>query len=360
MATISLCMIVKNEEDVLARCLDSVRACVDEIIVVDTGSTDATKEIARNYTDQVYDFPWIDDFAAARNFSFSKAEMDYCMWLDADDVLLEKDAKQLLKLKSELDPSVSIVMMKYHTAFDEEGTPTFSYYRERLIRNRMGFVWQGAVHEVITPAGQIIHVDTAVTHQKLHPSDPDRNLRIFEKLRSEGKTLDPREQFYYARELYYHKRYEDALKEYASFLDSGRGWIENEIDACRQMAYCHYAMNEEDLALRDLLRSLVYDTPRSEVCCEIGKHFLDRNQLQQAVFWFETAVEQPRREQSGGFSEPDSHDYLPYLQLCVCYDRLGKYDVASFYNELAGECKPNAQAVQFNRTYFEKRLSKDK
>ena len=58
MATISLCMIVKNEEAVLARCLDSVRDLVDEIIIVDTGSTDRTKAIAARYTGQIYDFPW--------------------------------------------------------------------------------------------------------------------------------------------------------------------------------------------------------------------------------------------------------------------------------------------------------------
>ena len=78
-------MIVRNEEDVLARCLDSVSSLVDEIIIVDTGSQDKTREIAARYTDHVYDFTWIDDFAAARNFSFSKATMDYQMWLDADD-----------------------------------------------------------------------------------------------------------------------------------------------------------------------------------------------------------------------------------------------------------------------------------
>ena len=73
MITLSLCMIVKDEEDVLGRCIDSVKSIVDEIIIVDTGSVDATKDIAKSYTDKVYDFKWIDDFSAARNFSFSKA-----------------------------------------------------------------------------------------------------------------------------------------------------------------------------------------------------------------------------------------------------------------------------------------------
>ena len=73
MPTISLCMIVKNEENVLDRCLSSIADLMDEIIIVDTGSTDRTKEIASKYTDLIYDFPWINDFSAARNFSFSKA-----------------------------------------------------------------------------------------------------------------------------------------------------------------------------------------------------------------------------------------------------------------------------------------------
>ena len=77
MITISVCMIVKNEEAQLAACLDSLKPIADEIIVVDTGSSDSTKEIAARYTDRIYDFPWIDDFAAARNFAFSKAKMEY-------------------------------------------------------------------------------------------------------------------------------------------------------------------------------------------------------------------------------------------------------------------------------------------
>ena len=87
MPTISLCMIVKNEELNIARCLDSVVELVDELIIVDTGSVDRTVEIASNYTSKVYSYLWKDDFSDARNYSFSKASMDYCMWMDADDIL---------------------------------------------------------------------------------------------------------------------------------------------------------------------------------------------------------------------------------------------------------------------------------
>lgn len=99
MATVSLCMIVKNEEKVLGRCLDSAKEIADEIIIVDTGSTDRTKEIAAEYTEKIYDFEWNDDFSAARNESFRKATMDYCMWLDADDVIPEREQQKIKKLK---------------------------------------------------------------------------------------------------------------------------------------------------------------------------------------------------------------------------------------------------------------------
>ena len=143
MITISLCMILKDEEDVLDRCLSSVKGLVDEIIIVDTGSTDATKQIALQYTDQVFDFAWIDDFAAARNYAFSKANMEYCMWLDADDVIEEKDRLDFLTLKNTLTLDTDIVMMRYNTAFDDDGNPSFWYYRERIIRNDQSHPWQG-------------------------------------------------------------------------------------------------------------------------------------------------------------------------------------------------------------------------
>jgi glycosyltransferase involved in cell wall biosynthesis len=86
-AKVSLTMIVKNEERNLSHCLESVRGVFDEIIIVDTGSTDGTKAIAREFGAKVLDFPWIDDFSAARNVALTHATGDYAFWLDADDVI---------------------------------------------------------------------------------------------------------------------------------------------------------------------------------------------------------------------------------------------------------------------------------
>jgi glycosyltransferase involved in cell wall biosynthesis len=108
-AEISLCMIVKNEEHNIGRCLSSVKDLVDEIIIVDTGSTDKTKEIASQYTDKVYDFEWIDDFAAARNFAFLQGTKEYLMWLDADDIIKPQNKDAFLGLKKFLGESTQNV-----------------------------------------------------------------------------------------------------------------------------------------------------------------------------------------------------------------------------------------------------------
>ena len=353
MVSVSLCMIVKNEEDVLERCLKSVADLVDEIILVDTGSTDRTREIAARFTDQVFDFPWQDDFSAARNESFSHASMDYCMWLDADDILLEADQKAFLALKETLEPTVSVVMAPYHTGFDESGHVTFSYYRERLIKNRAGMVWAGAVHEAVSPAGKIQYADFAVTHRKVHPSDPDRNLRIYQAQLAAGKELDPRQQFYYGRELYYHRRWKEALEVFEQFLKEGRGWVENNIDACCHCAYCHRELGHDQAALTALFRSFLYDHPRAEICCEIGLWFFQREQYQQAAYWYALALTCSRDDRRGGFVSPDCYGYLPCIQLCVCYSRLGDQKRAEAFNELAATYKPDSPAVLHNRALFQ-------
>lgn len=358
MISISLCMIVKNEEDVIGRCLASVQDLVDEIIVVDTGSTDRTKEIVRSYTDKVYDFTWIDDFAAARNESFSHATKDYVMWLDADDILKEADREGLRRLKETLNPAIDVVMMRYNAGFDQHGNPTLSYYRERLLRREKGFLWFGAIHEAITPAGNILYSEIAVTHSKLHPTDPDRNINIFRKLIASGEKLSARHQFYYARELYYHAEYDEAIRWFTKFLDDGEGWIENNISACLDLAQCYLQTNRTNRAMQALARSFVYDTPRAEICCALGSVFMTQNQHQQAIYWYETAASCSLPEQPGGFQSPDSYGFIPSMQLCVCYDRIGDHAKAKAYHEKAKALKPDDEKVLYNEQYFQSLVQK--
>lgn len=352
MITVSLCMIVKNEEETLRRCLDSVRDLVEEMIVVDTGSTDRTVEIAEDCGAIVRTFPWCDDFAAARNFSFAQATMQYCMWLDADDVLEPADRQAFQKLKETLTPDTDVVMLRYHTGFGADGAPAFTYWRERLLRRAAGFRWQGAVHEAIAPAGKIVYGDAAVCHRKIGPGDPDRNLRIFEGLLARGETLAPREQFYYARELTYHNRDAEAAVVFERFLDAGNGWVENNLEACRNLAQAYERLQQPEKAFAALTRALRFGPPRAELCCDLGRFFFDRADYKTAAFWYERATEAVPAETDGGFHEPDCYGYIPLMQLCVCWYHLGDTQKAVEYNERAGALKPESRAYAFNRDFF--------
>lgn len=346
MSTISVCMIVRNEEDVLARCLDSVQLFADEIIVVDTGSTDRTKEIALRYTPHVHDYLWNDDFASARNFSFSLATMDYQMWIDADDVIPLESVQQLNNLKSNL--SADVVFLPYQVAFDAFGNPTLTYERERILKRSCQFQWNGRVHEVITPKGNIVHAEPVIQHRKHHVGDPDRNLRIYEKQRQEGVAFSTRELYYYARELFYHDRISDAVQNFTRFLERPDGWIEDKINACLILSKCF--PDNPEMKEFSLFRSFLYDRPRAEICCEIGRIRFEQGKYREAIFWYECAVSAPLQE--NGFQNPDCYDYIPYMQLCVCYDRMGNTFTAKTYNDKAGRIKPKDKAFLLNQKYF--------
>ncbi len=355
MQTMSLCMIVRNEEAVLERCLRGVEKIADEIIIVDTGSTDATKKIAARFTDRIYDYVWEDDFAAARNAAFAKASKDFILWLDADDVLTPENQEKMLALKASLTAETDMVMLPYHVAFDEAGMPTFTYERERIVRRDAGFRWVGAVHEVIVPHGTILHGDAAVEHHKLQVSDPARNLRILESRRKAGEELDTRLLYYYARELFYHERYADAIDIYREFFARGDGWRENQIEACSNCAQCFLALERTDDAMQMLLRSFLYDRPRAEICCRIGNIKLSQERYEEAVYWYRAALHADFPEENGGFSQLDYHDYIPLMQLCVCYDRLGNEQLAKAYNDRAGRIKPRDRNYLQNCRYFQEK-----
>lgn len=167
--TLSLCMIVKNEEEHLAKCLMSVREIADEMIVVDTGSIDKTKEIATAFGAQVFDFIWINDFSEARNYSLAQAKGDWILVLDGDEVLAPADHAALAKIvhrKSGKPVSYSIVTRNYTNIVTVQGwTPNDGSYtgeeagtgwnpstKVRLFPNDKRIKFRNPVHEVVEPS----------------------------------------------------------------------------------------------------------------------------------------------------------------------------------------------------------------
>lgn len=351
---LSLCMIVKNEEDTISRCLNSVKEAFDEIIIVDTGSTDRTKEIASHFTDKIYDFKWVDDFSKARNFSFSFATGDYIMWLDADDIMTHDNLQKLISLKEKLDGSIDVVMANYLVAFDEENSPTFSYYRERIVKNNGKFVWVSPIHEVIKTSGNIVYSDFSIEHRKIHKNEKGRNLKIFNKMIENGTKLDTRQKYYYARELYYNDQYTKAIDILEEIIDLNDTWIEDRIGACEMLYLCYLKDKKTNKALESLFKSFKFDKPRAKICCLVANYFLDLKQFDTAIFWYTLAKESNYPHNFQGFVEKDYFDFIPYINLCVCYYNLGLYDKAREFNELAGKIKPNDKSYLSNKDFFNK------
>ena len=181
--TISLCIIAKNEQDNLANCLNSVKDIVDEIIIVDTGSTDKTKEIAKKFNAKAFDFKWIDDFSAARNESLKHATKDWILVLDADEVIDEEGKKKIKEAVENADDFAGFALEQrsYINKFFEgaiKNTSGFElvklhpfyipHYLVRLFRNNSGISFRHSVHELVEDSMDEQHLKYKKTDIALH------------------------------------------------------------------------------------------------------------------------------------------------------------------------------------------------
>ncbi len=196
---VSLCMIVKDEEHNLPDCLRGLAELFDEIVVADTGSTDRTREVATGLGARVVEFPWCDDFAAARNASLTAATGDWVMWLDADDRLDDANRAKLRDLFARLGTETAAYAMKC-ACVTGAGTSETVVDHMRLFRNDPRLRWTYRVHEQILPAiraigGQVRWADVTVRHvgyadPALRRKKLDRDLRLLH-LDEAAKPDDP-------------------------------------------------------------------------------------------------------------------------------------------------------------------------
>lgn len=199
MATIGLALIAKNEEKTIGRLLRSCENWFDEVVLVDTGSTDKTKEEFlnnvrvnnRNYG--IVDFEWTDDFAAARNFAQSQLTTDWVVWADCDDVLKGWNEK-IIELLDSTDATFIKCPYEYH--------PGYTTYRERFVRRGYG-VWRGSIHEYQEISGTSVTSEFP-TWLHLPGGDHSRQEKDLEILEGvvEKNPDDSRAQFYLAQTAY--------------------------------------------------------------------------------------------------------------------------------------------------------------
>jgi glycosyltransferase involved in cell wall biosynthesis len=191
---LSVCMIVKNEEANIAGALAGFTSFADEIIVVDTGSSDNTKEIAAGFTSKIYDFEWIDDFSAARNFAASKAAKGYQLWVDADDRIPPEARGHIGSLKSYFDGRKAFYF-RLETLLPNAPASTCMQLRCIPVRGDVRF--EGRVHEQIFPSAiraglELVTTDIVVRHLgyttvEVQTAKALRNLAIMEKEKAEGR-----------------------------------------------------------------------------------------------------------------------------------------------------------------------------
>jgi glycosyltransferase involved in cell wall biosynthesis len=272
-------MIVRNEEHNLPRCLESVRGLFDDMIVVDTGSTDRTKEIAWEFGARVVDFAWIDDFAAARNVALDHATGDYAIWLDADDVIEPSHRKNLEMLLEQLRPG-SLDTYTLRCVCDTSEGGHLVVDQPRIFPLRQDIRWLYRVHEQLIPAlskaGCQMHwTEIVVRHSGyadpvIHEQKRQRNLALLNKELAE-RPNDPFIYYYLGTLAFERKLWQEELGYYILSLAK---WGTSQSIACK--LYAMIAWTNQIL--------LRYD--ESLRVCNEGLHHFPVD----AELWFRKAV----------------------------------------------------------------------
>jgi len=322
--TVSVCMIVKNEEKVLRRCLNSLGQIADEIIIIDTGSADSTKRIASEYTEMIYDFEWIHDFAAARNYSFSKASMDYIYIADADEVLDEENRHRFLLLKQNLLPEIEIVQMKYANQLSYNTTYNFDEeYRPKLFKRVREFRWIDPVHESVALMPIVYDSDIVIQHLPTS-SHADRDFITFQRAIKQHGQLSTKLYEMYAKELYIAGKDEDFEEAFPYFCNMAEqencSERERKIYECILVRY-YRILNDSSGMMKYSLKNIADGKGSAEVCYELGEYFITLKDYKEATIWYYNAAFETECELNIHYGG----DY-PLKRLSECYHNLGNQE----------------------------------
>ncbi len=319
MVSISLCMIVKNEEGVLKRCLDSFFPLVDEIVIVDTGSTDLTKQIATRYTDKIYDFAWTGDFAAARNFAFSKTGCDYIYSADADEMIDEENAKRFMALKEVMDPQIELVQMWYVNRHENRTTDNYEKdMRPKLFKRLRSFVWIDPVHESVRLDPLVFDSDIEILHMP-QGQHAGRDFGIFLNKLHSGEKLSDKLMHMYATELFLagaDSDFADAAPYFEDMIyDAARG------EDRRMEAYCVLARNarrakDVNAFFKWCLKNICIK-PCAEICCELADYYYEAGDTEEASVWYINAY-----HETEAIIKADASGREPVEKLARCYERM--------------------------------------
>lgn len=237
---LSVALIVKNEAKILDKCLFSIKGA-DEIIVVDTGSTDDTLKIARKHTDKIYSFVWVGDFSKARNYAKSKCTGDWILSIDADHQLLTPISK-VKEIISRTDKRVLNIKSKSGQNW---------HYRAVLFKNDPDIFWQGKVHENLNLLGQEnTEIERNCDYSDNHKLDPKRNLKILKTMEQTPRTL-----FYTAKEYLDLNEYSKAIFYFNKYLKVST-WLDEKAEAHYYKAKALWLSNQGNKAREAIFEAI--------------------------------------------------------------------------------------------------------
>jgi glycosyltransferase involved in cell wall biosynthesis len=270
---LSVAMIVKNEEDMLARCLETVKEA-DEIIVCDTGSEDDTVKIAQEYTDLVYeDFEWCDHFGKARQHSKDKCTGDWILTIDADEVL-DCSIEHVKEVIARAQKAGHNFVNVHVTAETGNGHNIFP----RIYKNIPEITWHGAAHNYLrhknnsvgTTSGYSSDIIVYYGYSPAHKKDPNRTLRILENAVKENPDLI-RERYYLGREYFSKHHWEKAIKALDEYIERSN-FLAEKNDAWVLKAYCYANKKEYEKACDCAWEALKYNANFKEALTLIATY----------------------------------------------------------------------------------------
>ncbi len=302
--TISLAMIVRNEEQTLGRCLESVKDIIDELVLVDTGSDDSTVAIAKKIFGKkakIIPYEWDNDFSTPRNISFQNCTQTFICWLDADDVVSNPQA--LKKLIDDSGDSFDVLNLLYDYAKDEFGNSVMVHWRERVVRNIPGaFNWVDRVHEHLTYDPSKIRsarfADTTIVHMRDNTAGnraSKRNLEILEKWIDECggyKEATSRQLVYLGNERWVNNLIPEAIDAYTAYLQKS-DWPEEKIQIHCRLAMYWLEQKDFNKAYQHALAGMLINPSWGEPWLLIAQLQINEGKYANAIVFAENALRCP-------------------------------------------------------------------
>ena len=331
--SLTVAIIARDAEKTLPACLDSFKNYVENIVIILAGeSADKTEDIARQYTEHVYPFEWVDDFSKARNFSFEMAlplGARWVMWIDADDIL--KGADQLLAVIADAEANgVSGVWLPYHYAYDQDGNVTTILERERILSADIAWKWHDRVHETCGPPMVVKWARTeaiVICHQ--HRSGTigaERNFKLLH-MQLQEQPGDLRTILYLGYQHFAVSHWFEA----AEWLDRYIQQSTNELEKWQALVYlgkCLVKLERPNEAVGTYLIALELYPDLAEPCYGLAEVYCRTGEYAKCIYWTEEGKHRIAPPVKMVFYNPLDYSLHPELWYCIALWEASRLDEA--------------------------------